>query len=661
MRFRLCRLIPAAILSISLVSISILPVMAKYSSQIPRTAGAVLPALANSAWPMFQHDPQHTGCSPYVGPQTANLKWVFTLDAGHTNSIATASDGTLYVCAWNGGQRLYAVNPDGTEKWSNPTWHSMNSTPAVGSDGTIYVVQSDDLAAYYPDHTHKWSYAVPAFIFSHPAIGPDGTIYFTADNKLYAIRDNGSSAGHIWIQTVPDTFTGSSPAIATSGPNSGTIYVGTYDNSILYAFTDAGVQKWSYDIGSHLYDTSPAIGADGTIYINTGNGGLLAITDTGSAGTEKWEFDMAGGRCQASPAIGSDGTIYIGNNTDPGSVFWAVTDGGAAPTVKWQRNGLGATDASAVIGADDTVYYQNRGGTFYALDGADGSTKWSYSLGTSGITSAAIDAGGCVYVGTWNSKLYAFAPAAPTVTSIAPDQGTQGQTLNVVITGTNFYGLPAVSLGGANITVNSVTLNSLTQLTVNITISGNCAPGLYNVIVTTGGGNATLTNGFNVVSTTVETDNGLIEEGPVLPGAGPPGGGSSVPPSPQPTVQLPNITVPTASLSASKVAPGTPVTVTANVVNRSNAAGSTNLKLYVNGQQESSQGVFVNGGSNKPAVFTVIRNEPGTYAVYVGGTSAGSFTVEQLAPDIILFISGSLVLFALVGGVIYMTRKRPVR
>jgi len=662
MRIRPNHLILAAVLFMSLISVSVLPVMAKNVLVISQTAPGILPALANSAWPMFQHDLQHTGRSPYVGPQAANLKWTFTLDAGATNSPAIASDGTLYVCASNGGQRLYAINPDGTEKWSNPTWRNMNSTPAVGSDGTIYVVQAGDLAAYYPDHTHKWSYAVGEFIYSHPAIGPDGTIYFTANNKFYAIKDNGSSAGHIWIKTVPGTFTGSSPAIATSGPSSGTIYVGTWD--YLYAFTSTGDPKWSYNIVSLLHSTSPAIGADGTIYINSGNGGLIAITDTGWAGVDKWEFDIAGGRCQASPAIGSDGTIYIGNNTaSPNSRFWAITDNGTGATVKWVRPDLGPTDASAVIGADSTVYFQNRGGVFYALNGADGTTKWSYNLGSVGITAAAIDAGGCVYVGTqatvdpWNGKLYAFAPPSPTISSITPARGIQGQTLTVVITGTNFYGSPTVSFGGAGIIVNSVTVNSLTQLTVSITITDTSAAGSRDVIVATGGGTATLTNGFFVVSLPVQTVNNLILTGP------PPSvtGSSSIPGTPPSPVALSNIIVPTASLSASRVTPGTPVTVTANVVNNSTVAGSVRLKLYVNGQEETSRGISLGSGSKIPVTFTVTRNEPGTYTVYVGGTSAGSFTVDQFTPETILLFSGALVFVALIGMVIYITRSKAIR
>ena len=55
-------------------------------------------------------------------------------------------------------------------------------------------------------------------------------------------------------------------------------------------------------------------------------------------------------------------------------------------------------------------------------------------------------------------------------------------------------------------------------------------------------------------------------------------------------VQLPNIQIQSASLSESKVAPGTPVTVTADIANRGTVNGTMRIKLYVNGEEESSQG-----------------------------------------------------------------------
>ncbi len=126
----------------------------------------------------------------------------------------------------------------------------------------------------------------------------------------------------------------------------------------------------------------------------------------------------------------------------------------------------------------------------------------------------------------------------------------------------------------------------------------------------------------------------------------------------QAPVTLPAISVKSASLSATKVTPGTPVTVTANVANTGTSNGTSSIKVYVNGQEESSQGVTVSSGGSTPLTFTVSRNEPGTYTVYVGGTSAGSFVVDQFADGTILFISGAMILFALVIGVIYITRRR---
>ena len=39
----------------------------------------------------------------------------------------------------SGDNNLYAFNPDGTLKWSYTTGEGVLSSPAIGSDGTIYV------------------------------------------------------------------------------------------------------------------------------------------------------------------------------------------------------------------------------------------------------------------------------------------------------------------------------------------------------------------------------------------------------------------------------------------------------------------------------------------------------------------------------------------
>jgi hypothetical protein len=126
-----------------------------------------------------------------------------------------------------------------------------------------------------------------------------------------------------------------------------------------------------------------------------------------------------------------------------------------------------------------------------------------------------------------------------------------------------------------------------------------------------------------------------------------------------PPVSLPNIQIQSASLSASKVSPGTPVTVTAHVANRGTVNCSTRIKLYVNGEEDSSQGVTVESGGSRPLYFTVNRSQPGTYAVYIGNVQAGSFMVDDaIDPNIILFISCVLIFSSVILGAIYIWRRQ---
>jgi hypothetical protein len=107
------------------------------------------------------------------------------------------------------------------------------------------------------------------------------------------------------------------------------------------------------------------------------------------------------------------------------------------------------------------------------------------------------------------------------------------------------------------------------------------------------------------------------------------------------------------------VAPGTPIKVTANVANRGTVNGSTSIKLFINGEEDASQGVTVESGGTRPVYFTVSRNEPGTYSVYTGSTQAGSFIVDDAVdPNMILFISCSLIAFSLILGMVYILRRR---
>lgn len=91
----------------------------------------------------------------------------------------------------------------------------------------------------------------------------------------------------------------------------GTIYLGS-GNGNLYAVGPSGSVSWTCPIGSYL-STSPVIGADGTIYVGSDDKHLYAVKADGQL---KWQF-LASNYVECEPSIGSDGTIYVGAQGAP--------------------------------------------------------------------------------------------------------------------------------------------------------------------------------------------------------------------------------------------------------------------------------------------------------------------------------------------------------
>jgi outer membrane protein assembly factor BamB len=87
----------------------------------------------------------------------------------------------------------------------------VQSSPAIGSDGTVYVGSVDNklYAINGKSGVKLWEFKTGWSVTSSPAIGSDGTVYFgSKDSKLYAIKTDskgpakspwpmrGQNAGH---------------------------------------------------------------------------------------------------------------------------------------------------------------------------------------------------------------------------------------------------------------------------------------------------------------------------------------------------------------------------------------------------------------------------------------------------------------------------------
>ena len=110
--------------------------------------------------------------------------------------------------------------------------------------------------------------------------------------------------------------------------------------------------------------------------------------------------------------------------------------------------------------------------------------------------------GGVITTPAANDSVTVAVPP-PGLTTVSPNSGQQGQTnLIVALTGqfTHFAQGTSAATFALGITVNSLTVNSLTSATANLGIAGNAGLGVGNVTVTTGGEVVTLTNGFTVLA-----------------------------------------------------------------------------------------------------------------------------------------------------------------
>ena len=161
----------------------------------------------------------------------------------------------------------------------------------------------------------------------------------------------------------------------------------------------AATNLWQLSVSHFDGESSPAIGADGTIYQATFEGKLLAIT---SSGEIRWTFKM-GYEIKSSPAIADDGTIYFGARDRK---LYAVTSDGR---LKWTFATGAWVDSSPAVGVDGTVYFGSWDRKFYALK-PDGSLKWVFATSNIVVSSPAIGVDGTVYFGSHDRKFYALNP-----------------------------------------------------------------------------------------------------------------------------------------------------------------------------------------------------------------------------------------------------------
>jgi len=226
-----------------------------------------------------------------IDSQTGSDIWNYETEGyvGWGTRILSVNQGGVVYISYN--DTLYAVNPDGTQKWkrvftSKCTYHQtcipQVGTPSIGDDGTIYIV-----AAYELD----WRSMQDEGYFSclH-AINPENPEQENWEPKCG------------FITTQP-------PAISTQG----NIFMagarsGDWCSIGLLNIVSAGGEYLSgvdFGCGTVLYTI--AVDPQGIIY-SLCSGNFIKAFD--SQGNQLWSVPLSSGRIE--PSFGSQGNIYVG-------------------------------------------------------------------------------------------------------------------------------------------------------------------------------------------------------------------------------------------------------------------------------------------------------------------------------------------------------------
>lgn len=298
------------------------------------------------------------------------LSW--TYETGHDIQYAPAvTEDAVFVPS----NHLYALNPDGTERWVFETERRVTFTPRVGD--AVYLARPK-LRAIEFDGTERWTRSLDTSGTPYPLALTPETFY------VGTIGHVGSSSGFTVVAL--DTTTGAERWRAEIGARSRvalgkrTIYVAS-PNRVRAFDRGSGTERWTTDLPGLTLVTFAGL-AEGRFVV--GGDDLVALDE--ADGTERWRFsDDRDYDDEAETVTGArlhGDTVYVAAYDDVSAL--RAADG----SKKWSAGPVG-DDVAVFTADDDTVLVGGDGVS--TLDASTGTERWNWKADASVWSSATTD------------------------------------------------------------------------------------------------------------------------------------------------------------------------------------------------------------------------------------------------------------------------------
>ncbi len=312
-----------------------------------------------------------------------SLKWQQPSSGTEYRYPTIGTNGNVYVVSVTspgGAGFLVALDPaHGTQLWDFDIGDSSvigtdYSHPTLSADGTIYLASALGKAGYgtvfavNPDGSQKWAWdtnqiscGTPNLIYcsieSSPALAPNGNIMFKS-YSMGIITLNSSTGAFVW-NIDPDMGDPFDQTFSIGADNVAFTTEG-YGRYNFLAVNPNGTVKWTQVLDNWNDYAMSALSADGTALFRGDNGGIFYSLDTAD-GTVRWQFasGIEGTNFSGAPVLSANGILYFtissSTGTPAGSHGYLYALRADSGEVVWQYE-VGFTGANLAMGADGTLY-----------------------------------------------------------------------------------------------------------------------------------------------------------------------------------------------------------------------------------------------------------------------------------------------------------------